>query len=83
MVSGDQLELDNEGYDIGSLSAFTLRFIQKNTTWHDEVKNGETPLAILLKNVTPIDDTVPTDIKTKFLQTQNASNAIIASWIDD
>ncbi len=82
-VSGDRLELDSEGYDIGGISAFILRFIVKNTTWYDEVKSGTTPLEILLKNVEAVEDIIPAEIEAKFLQTQNISNASVSQWLEE
>lgn len=43
--------LDSEGYSMGSMGAYALRFNQKRGDWQARVKTSETPLEILFANV--------------------------------
>lgn len=85
-LTGQHFSLDREGYDIGGLSAMTLRFLSKNQTWYQEVAQGATPTEILLRDVIPLPDAV-TSNREFFTQTAANLNAqyaeILGNTLED
>lgn len=61
-VSGEVMELDVEGYEIGAMSSLILRFIKKHQTWTDLVSEGQSPLDLVLGPQQIIADSLPADI---------------------
>ncbi len=82
-MQGTELALDSEGYDLGGLASLTLRLVQKNTAWYEQVKNGQTPLAILLQNKTPMTDNIDLNLQPIFQKTQDKENIKISTWMDN
>lgn len=53
-VSGEDLALDSEGYEIGALAALILRFSNANLReWNQKMSKGATPLEVLMAGVKP------------------------------
>jgi hypothetical protein len=81
-ISGESLSLDGEGYDIGSLAAFTLRFFAADKTWFAKMQTALTPVDILLQNVEPLDDSLVSEDEQRFDSLAKGATAQIATWIE-
>lgn len=81
-VAGSSFQLDSEGYDVGSLAGFILRFINRDATWYDRVAKGSSPLDVLLSNVTATSDTITADLTSQFEQFAGEQNKLVSSWLD-
>ena len=82
-VSGRRFQLDNEGYDIGALASFVLRF-QENLkmSWTEEIKSGVSPVEILLRDVTQVPAEISPEITELFENTENRVNSQIGVLAD-
>lgn len=73
--------LDSEGYSMGSLAAYALRFNQKRGDWYARVKTGETPLEILFENVGFAEDVqdpaLAAEYGHEFLKSSQEAEALI------
>lgn len=74
--------LDSEGYSIGGLAGFILRFQQKDESWHQKVTTGATPVEILLADVNPEDDVADAEISKLYDDAISLQNALIGIRID-
>lgn len=74
-VSGQHLALDSEGYEIGGLAAFILKFSEfKLSDWNSRISAGETPLQVLLEPVVPIVEPPPAGLMDQFEQAAQKVN---------
>jgi hypothetical protein len=73
-MGGERLSLDGEAYPIGGLSSLILRLINKNPDWYLSVPKGHTPVEELLKNVTPIEDSILPELKKEYDNSATAQN---------
>lgn len=60
--------LDVEGYSLGALSGFLLRWTSPISKWEDRVAEGETPVEILLQQSSPEEEAMDQDLAEKFEQ---------------
>lgn len=66
-VSGWHFALDSEGYEIGGLAALILRFGSYDLKeWNSRMEKGETPLEVLLENVTSLEEPEPRELRDTF-----------------
>lgn len=78
-----QLSLDGEGYSIGSLAALLLRFNLKNlSAWNQSVKEGKTPLEILLKSVEPSTQVADKSIARSYYSSAKTKNVEYSKVLD-
>lgn len=63
-----------EGYDIGALAAFSLRFVRNKRGWEDRVAKGESPLDLILEGVDPMNDEIPLGLKIPMMKAAQEKN---------
>jgi hypothetical protein len=74
-TSGKILNLASEGYEIGALAAFILRFSgQPLASWNARMALGDTPVEVLLEDVTPVPEEAPVQLLEMFKQTADRLN---------
>jgi hypothetical protein len=74
-TSGEIMNLAAEGYEMGALAAFILRFSgQSLATWNARMALGDTPVEVLLKDVTPVPEEAPLQLIEMFKQAADRLN---------
>jgi hypothetical protein len=64
-----------EGYQIGALAAFILRFSDQSlATWNARMALGDTPVEVLLEDVAPVQDEAPVQLIEMFKQAADRLN---------
>ncbi len=82
-VSASHFALDNEGYEIGGLATFILRFQNGGLTAAvSRMANGETPLQILLENESAQVQGEEPFTRTMFIDAQKKYNAEVGAVLD-
>lgn len=89
--TGQILDLSSEGYELGALAFFILKFSQQSEKeWSERVSRGESPLKILLEKVEPQQEESPIAVKDVFENSAARVNkemgqivdADLAAWSD-
>jgi len=65
-VSADIFAFDFEGYEVGALASFLLRRVDISEKWQPRLTNGETPLSILMEEVSSRAEAAPDKKTAKF-----------------
>lgn len=76
------LQLDSEGYFLGSISSLILRFFHRASGWEKRIPQGVTPVEVLLTRVTPIEDAIPSELIGTYQGGANRKNAEMARTLD-
>lgn len=79
----ESIRIDTEGYALGSLAAFNLRFIFKDLHWQEALKKGASPLEVLFNNYPAMEDRIPIEIQNQYIKNVYEKNQEIGSWLDD
>ena len=82
-VSKNSLELDDEGYALGSLATLLLRFTEGTKSWQSEIAGGKNPLEVLFQNYSLMEDADDNAIKKNFMDAASEKNETIGILIDD
>lgn len=85
-VSGTELALDAEGYEIGSLAAFILQYQMGHTSWMAEIASGKTPVEVLLSGVTAVlDNSIDPKLRKQFetsgIKAQKEAEALVGESV--
>lgn len=80
---GYQFALDGEGYALGGLSGLLLNAPPTSENWYSLVERGETPLFILLQNVSPTKDDDNFELMSQMKQTQIKEQKQVDSYLSD
>lgn len=82
--SNGGLAADLEGYPIGAVASFLLRWRFPVDGWQSRVASkADTPLEILLENVVPLSDELLSNETAKFIQSSRAEQKIVNDYIGD
>lgn len=81
-LAGHRFSLDSEGYDVGAVTAMILQFIEKNTSWQNEVAAGKPLTSLLLDKVPALPETADTEKEAVFKQTEISSNQMIGELVE-
>lgn len=71
-----------ENYDLGSLAAFILRFVDGRKNWEERVMQGVSPLDLVLEGVEKKTDKLPEPLKNRFSELAAAFNKRLGMWLD-
>ena len=76
------LELDTEGYYVGSLAAFILRYIDKGADWRTQIETGVSPVDLALKGRAPLDEPSDEKLKSAYDDAAASANQKIGAILD-
>lgn len=80
-VTTGEFSLSNEGYDLGTIASLVLRMVKKDPAWQELAAKGVSPLASLLKDVSPIAEDGDLNVKAKMERDIGKQNYQIASVV--
>lgn len=63
-----------EGYDIGALAGFSLRFVHNKRGWEALVAKGQSPLDLVFEGIDTMNDEIPPALKTPFMKAAQERN---------
>lgn len=83
ILNGYLFTLDGEGYHIGALASLILRRDQTHPDWQTLTAQGQTPLAILMKNIDQSFQEIDDVFKVIFLETQKETQLEVDKYLAD
>lgn len=76
------LSLSQEGYSIGALSFFILRWLNKTPNLFERIRLGESPLDVLFSNIEKLPEEINTSMKQLYVNKAYEKNQTFSSILD-